>query len=138
MSDIPCVLSISYCSCLVQSKTYEPTGNRDLEIAPTLPSGIFIGSYYGSSIAFAIHSFEGSLSGPTIALIIHSLDPSLFTRLISFDRTLHTVLFKQVLICFAGLSVLAAPLLPEFPETDSALPLQTSLPSHWAIGYRCE
>ena len=29
-------------NCLVQSKTYAPTGNRDLEIAPTLRSGISI------------------------------------------------------------------------------------------------
>ena len=31
------------CNCLVQSKTYAPTGNRDLEIAPTLRSWIETG-----------------------------------------------------------------------------------------------
>ena len=34
-----------FCNCLVQSRTYAPTGNRDLEIAPTLRSGISIARY---------------------------------------------------------------------------------------------
>ncbi len=42
-------------NCLVQSRTYAPTGNRDLEIAPTLRSGI--------SIALAIRSLDGVGTG---------------------------------------------------------------------------
>ena len=42
-------------NCLVQSRTYAPTGNRDLEIAPTLSSGI--------SIALTIRSLDGVGTG---------------------------------------------------------------------------
>ena len=71
-------------NCLVQSRTYAPTGNRDLErdflshslfsrlIAPTLRSGI--------SIAVTIRSFDPSLSTRLIA--IHSFDTNR-----SLDRT---------------------------------------------------
>ena len=71
--------------------------------------------YYGSSIAFAIrsfdpslfvqlilpysvawsiHSFEGSLSRSSIAVVIHSVDHSLFTRLIGFSLKLYYTCVK--------------------------------------------
>ena len=46
---------LNCCNCLVQSRTYAPTGNRDLEIAPTLRSGI--------SIALTIRSLDGVGTG---------------------------------------------------------------------------
>ena len=76
-------LAMGFRKCLVQSRTYAPTGNRDLEIAPTLRS--WVGT--GIKLRYEEPTFPKQIDrlnsyGISIAVIFHSLDPSLFTRLI--------------------------------------------------------